>query len=78
MSPMPSDSPDPARCPLCGAANRCAMEAERETGQPQPPCWCTQVAFDRAVLARIPPKARGLACVCQACASAAAAAAPLR
>ena len=24
---------DPSRCPLCGEANRCAMEIERETGQ---------------------------------------------
>lgn len=59
--------PDPRLCPLCGAGNGCAMEAERASGQAQPPCWCTQVAFDRAVLERIPAEARGLACVCSRC-----------
>lgn len=55
-------------CPLCGQANRCAMELERETGVKQPPCWCTQVDFSRELLERIPPEARGAACICPACA----------
>ncbi|CAN7668963.1 cysteine-rich CWC family protein [Variovorax sp. LjRoot290] len=67
--------PDPSRCPLCGEANRCAMEIERETGQVQPPCWCMQTDFDRAVLARVPAEMRGLACICARCATAAAVAA---
>ena len=50
------------------------MEAARATGQAQPPCWCTQVDFNRAALARIPDNARGLACICRACATAKAAA----
>ena len=61
---------DPSRCPLCGAANGCAMEAERASGQPQPPCWCTQVAFEADLLARVPADARRLACICPACAAA--------
>ena len=61
--------PDPQHCPLCGQANLCAMEAARLTGQPQGPCWCTQVDFTRAALARIPAQARRKACICQACAT---------
>jgi hypothetical protein len=60
---------DPSHCPLCGQPNRCAMEAERATGQQQPPCWCTQLTFEPALLDRIAPQARGLACICQACAA---------
>jgi hypothetical protein len=45
------------------------MEIKRETGVAQPPCWCTQVDFNRAVLDRIPARARRMACVCQACAT---------
>jgi len=60
--------PAAAVCPLCGQPNRCAMELERATGVPQPPCWCTQVKFEPALLAQVPPDAQGLACVCPACA----------
>lgn len=62
-------SPDPRACPLCGAGNRCAMEAEKESGLKQPPCWCTQVDFNREALDAIPAAARGQACICQACAT---------
>ena len=57
------------RCPLCGQANACAMEVERATGTKQPPCWCTQVDFSADLLDRLPPEARGKACICAACAS---------
>jgi hypothetical protein len=60
---------DPSRCPLCGAGNGCAMEAERATGEKQPPCWCTRVDFNRDVLEAIPPAARRRACICEACAT---------
>ena len=60
---------DPTLCPLCGQPNRCAMELERETGQPQPPCWCTQVDFGADLLACVPPAARDRACICRACAA---------
>ena len=53
---------------MCGQANRCAMEVQRETGQPQPPCWCTQVDFGAELLARVPADAQRLACICPACA----------
>jgi Cysteine-rich CWC len=64
--------PDPRRCPVCGEPNRCAMEQQRRTGQAQPPCWCTQARFTPELLARVPDAARGQACVCAACAAAAA------
>jgi hypothetical protein len=63
---------DPTRCPLCGQPNACAMEVQRATGQPQPPCWCTQVDFSPALLDQLPPAARGQACICRACAERAA------
>lgn len=59
---------NPTVCPLCSQANQCAMELEKATGQPQGPCWCTQVDFSAALLSRIPAQARGQACVCAACA----------
>ncbi|MEP6721321.1 MAG: cysteine-rich CWC family protein [Variovorax sp.] len=71
----PPVSPDPSRCPLCGAANGCAMEIERETGMAQPPCWCMSANFTDALRARVPADARGLACICANCVAAAAAAA---
>ncbi|MES2974505.1 MAG: cysteine-rich CWC family protein [Pseudomonadota bacterium] len=64
--------PDPVLCPLCGQANRCAMEVERETGVRQPPCWCTQASFSAELLSRIPPASRNKACICAACAASAA------
>jgi hypothetical protein len=63
---------DPARCPLCGTPNRCAMELERASGQPQPPCWCTQASFPPPLLEQLPPETRGKACICAACAARAA------
>ncbi|TSE35624.1 cysteine-rich CWC family protein [Tepidimonas charontis] len=60
---------DPALCPLCGGPNDCALERQRRTGAGQPPCWCTQVRFAPAVLARVPAPARGRACVCARCAA---------
>ena len=56
----------PDRCPLCGGGNACAMVA----GGDASPCWCVAAVFDDALLARVPPAARGLACVCAACAAA--------
>ncbi len=60
---------DPTRCPLCGGPNACAMEAQRLTGQPQPPCWCTRVTFEADTLARVPPAAQNRACICARCAA---------
>lgn len=66
---MPTDSTiDATRCPLCGKANRCAMEVERATGAPQAPCWCTRASFDPALFDRLPAQARRQACICADCA----------
>jgi hypothetical protein len=44
------------------------METERATGVPQGACWCMQAYFGPDLLARIPQSARGMSCVCAACA----------
>ncbi len=62
---------DPTRCPLCGEANRCAIEIERESGVAQAPCWCLAASFSDALRERVPAEARGLACICAGCAAAA-------
>ncbi|MEO8248212.1 MAG: cysteine-rich CWC family protein [Burkholderiales bacterium] len=79
MKQLPSDTwldPDPRVCPLCGADNCCALELERVTGLPQPPCWCTGVTIDAAVLDRIPRSLARISCVCPTCATARAPASP--
>lgn len=58
---------DPTRCPLCGGDNRCAMEVEKLTGEPQPPCWCVTASFTPELLARLPAEAQGQACICARC-----------
>lgn len=60
--------PNATRCPLCGKANLCALEIERETGAKQPPCWCTQMDFNAELLAEVPAEAENLACICAECA----------
>jgi hypothetical protein len=37
------------------------MAAQRES------CWCFSVKIDPAALEKIPPEAKGRACVCQSC-----------
>jgi hypothetical protein len=44
------------------------MEIERETGQQQGPCWCTEVDFSAELLARVPAEAKDQACICPSCA----------
>jgi hypothetical protein len=61
---------DTTRCPLCGEQNRCGMEIARETGEPQPPCWCMATDFRNAPLAAVPQEMRGKACICARCAAA--------
>lgn len=61
---------DAGRCPLCGGANACAMEVQRATGTPQPPCWCLGAEFSRELIGRVPAAARDKACICAACAAA--------
>lgn len=67
---------DPAVCPLCGGPNGCPMAAGPGEPAGTPPacsgdaraCWCADVHFEPALLARIPAEARRQACVCRACA----------
>jgi len=55
---------DPARCPLCGAANSCAIAARSSA-----PCWCESVEMPGEALARLPDSVRDKACLCPRCAS---------
>jgi hypothetical protein len=54
---------DPSRCPLCGQDNKCGMVLGAST------CWCFSATVARAALERVAPEARGVACVCEGCAS---------
>ena len=54
-------------CPLCGEANECAAAA---SGTFDTPCWCRDATFSAELIARVPEAQRGLACICQPCASA--------
>ncbi|GAA6118757.1 cysteine-rich CWC family protein [Acidovorax sp. FG27] len=56
---------DPSRCPLCGQANRCAIEA----GQPAADCWCMAASVAPQALSAVPPDQIGRACLCPACAA---------
>lgn len=69
-APVPADRDPvpPDVCPLCGAGNGCAMAGGSD---PDRPCWCMAVSFSDELLARVPPAARGRACICAACAAAA-------
>lgn len=60
---MSEAAPDPSRCPLCGVANQCGMVAGSSE------CWCTAVTVSKEALDRLPPAARGKACVCARCAA---------
>ncbi|MGH2688767.1 MAG: cysteine-rich CWC family protein [Actinomycetota bacterium] len=53
---------DPSRCPLCGVDNQCGMVEGAAT------CWCFAEP-PAEVLAKGPPEARDLACVCRICAT---------
>lgn len=56
---------DPARCPLCGQPNGCALTE----GRPIESCWCLTARIPEDVLARIPAERRRQACVCSRCAA---------
>ncbi|MCS6770624.1 MAG: cysteine-rich CWC family protein [Kiritimatiellae bacterium] len=58
-----SSDVDPARCPLCGGPNHCAMA----NGFPVTSCWCAEEYIPPALLARVPARAYGRACICRAC-----------
>jgi hypothetical protein len=56
---------DPARCPLCGQPNGCAMAASPGAAPAQ--CWCASQRFDAELLARVAPASAGRACICSRC-----------
>ncbi|MCQ4269707.1 cysteine-rich CWC family protein [Pseudomonas kuykendallii] len=71
--PLPTDSGaraassvDPARCPLCGQANRCAQS---DPATRKLPCWCFSTPVSPGTLARLPEEARDKACLCPNCAT---------
>ncbi len=58
----------PELCPLCGGPNtcqRCTVAAYKG------PCWCEGLPFPEELLARVPPEAQRLACICRNCVEAA-------
>ncbi|HEY1393190.1 MAG TPA: cysteine-rich CWC family protein [Methylibium sp.] len=67
-SPQAGPGVDPARCPLCGADNRCVMAAQRGGSDAAKPCWCSEVRIAPETLARVPAEACGKACLCSRCA----------
>ena len=54
---------NPARCPLCGGPNQCALVADPNATE----CWCDSVVFPDELLAQIPDNAVRKRCVCQKC-----------
>ncbi len=54
---------DPSRCPLCGQPNECGIAAGEST------CWCFETAIPAEALEKVPPEARGAACICKTCAT---------
>jgi len=54
-------------CPLCGERNECAAAQSGSFGTP---CWCTDVVFEPAALARLPESERNKTCLCRRCATA--------
>ncbi len=59
-------SPDETVCPICGAANECAIAAGRSAES----CWCMTAEISPDVLATIPEEAQGKVCICARCAGA--------
>ena len=60
---LPPVSVDPSHCPSCGRPNECQAALGKDT------CWCFEITIDPARLAAIPDEAKGVACLCQACAT---------
>jgi prepilin-type processing-associated H-X9-DG protein/prepilin-type N-terminal cleavage/methylation domain-containing protein len=60
----PSSLPNPAVCPLCGAANDCQLCSSASY---KGPCWCAQVEVPEELLALVPPDLKKRACICRDC-----------
>ncbi|MCZ2498957.1 hypothetical protein GN316_19535 [Xylophilus sp. Kf1] len=59
---------DAGCCPLCGDGNACGqVDGEPAMDGTDLACWCRDVRVSPAILDRIPPAARGRACVCRRC-----------
>jgi uncharacterized protein (TIGR00290 family) len=58
---LPAESM-PSCCPLCGRDNACAVASGEQS------CWCYTERIPSEIRDRIPPYARNVACICQACA----------
>ncbi|WP_413785871.1 cysteine-rich CWC family protein [Aquabacterium sp.] len=58
--------PSPHLCPLCGQPNACGRVADGPAGGPS--CWCSELTFSPALLARVPEGQRKLHCICETCA----------
>lgn len=52
------DEESQQNCPLCGQSNRCAGNTS---------CWCFDETFPSGLLALVPDKLQGKACICRAC-----------
>jgi glucose-6-phosphate 1-epimerase len=55
------------RCPLCGAANTCAVAAAKDDPGAFERCWCRDATVDAATIARVPPELVDRACICRRC-----------
>ncbi len=65
---------DPARCPLCGASNACAVaRAGAAAAETAEPCWCVGRRFPAALVALARERDGGEACICRRCLEAASA-----
>ncbi|MGQ5522725.1 cysteine-rich CWC family protein [Chitinimonas sp. PSY-7] len=53
-------------CPLCGGPNSCALA---QTGDMAASCWCREIKFAPATLARIATELQEQACICPRCAT---------
>jgi len=56
---------DRQSCPLCGAANDCALASDPSTSVTE--CWCVDEGFSSALLGRLPPEEFGVRCICRKC-----------
>lgn len=65
VRPLPLPLPQ-TQCPLCGGPNGCVAA---RSGNFTEPCWCRDVAFAAALLAKVADGQRGLSCICRRCAS---------
>ena len=61
----PPFEPLPAcACPLCGAANGCAVA---RSGRFEVDCWCRRASPSPEALGGVPAALRARACLCPAC-----------